>query len=853
MDKLLLDGQWDIRWCDGQRGGMPHVLHEPGEDKSTYLKGLVRYIDEDNFNPSYWMKGKVPGEIHLDLIKEGVIPSPYSGSGIVESRWVEENYWFYRREFDVPDIFDSAINLLVLEGLDLAATIFLNGEEIGRHMNAFRPCTIEITGKLRSHKNILTIQIESGLYAVSEKISSDYYSATMTPDILLHKRNWLRKTQSQMSWDWAPRLMNVGVTGSVYILSGNPVLVKDTYVSTSISKELQGGNFKVKLEALKTGTDINYERKHEYLVTAEIAGKIFEKSFQAFPEDGIFELEGEILEPKLWWPINMGDQYLYDLKISFFVDGKELYSLEKRIGFRHVTVDQSPHPEEGNFFIFVINGVPTFMKGANMVPADIITAAISDERYDKLIDYALEANFNFLRVWGGGLYESDKFYDLCNEKGILVWQEFVAACAVIPAADTFLLNDITQEALYQIRRLSSHPSLIAWCGNNEIGWGCNGRDDLHCGEDDILYEKIFPELLQKEDPDKYYQPTSPYSMNHSDLNHDTTGDQHPWSVGFDDKDSRKYEKMVCRFPNEGGILGPTSLGNIKKCLLPGQGYASFSWQIHDNMEAFATAYASPDMDLKFWTGLDISGLELEDYVYIGGFVQGEGFKRYIENFRRRKFSSSGAVFWMYNDCWPAVRSWTIVDHSLHRTPAFFHVKRSFSPITPVIYIEDSLAKINIVNDLLDTKSGCLKWGIFTVSGEYLYQESLNYVASANSSAEVASHDLATIGFPKNKKGEAVFVFACIFDEDGSLLARTRYSSLRYNELDLEKSEVDVTEIEGGLRFKSDVFTMGVCIDLEGDKDISDNFFDLYPGKAYDVICPFKPNSVKIKSVNDMNL
>lgn len=848
MQQVLLDGTWKIRWCDGQRGGMPHFLHTPGEDRNTYLKGLTRSIDETGYDPRVWMEVTVPGEIHTELMKKGIIPSPYTEAGVLQSRWVEECYWFYRKEFDAKDLYMKPMILLRFESLELSAVIFLNGEEIGRHSNAFRPCILDISGKLRPEGNILTVQLESGLFSVSEKNSSDYYSATMTPDILLHKRNWLRKTQSQMAWDWAPRLMNVGLTGSVSIVSSDTILVEEAFMNSSLSPDLKIARLRVRAEVKKAGPD-----KRSFAVAVEIQGKSYVREYDEIPENNILEISTELTDPVLWWPVGMGEQKIYDVGITILAEDQVVYSTVKHVGFRHVDVDQSPHPDKGNYFVFRINGIPVFMKGANMVPADLITSSVTPERYENLIDLALGANFNFLRVWGGGLYETDVFYELCDRKGILVWQEFISACAVIPAADPYLFNDISAEALYQIRRLAEHPSLIAWCGNNEVGWGCNGRTDMHCGEDNVLYEELFPDLLASEDPDKYYQPTSPYSRNVHDYNDETTGDQHPWSVGFHDKDSRKYETMLCRFANEGGILGPTSLHNMKKCLLPGEGYGSFSWQVHDNMEAFAAPGTSPDSDLLFWTGLCPSELSLQEYVYTGGFIQGEGLKRYIENFRRRKFNSSGAVFWMYNDCWPAVRSWTIVDHSLNRTPSYHSVKRSFAPVVPVVSVENDMINVFAASDLMTDWNGQLRWGAFTVSGKYLIKETIECSVAANSSVRIISSECAAIGFPRRVDGEAVLIYAEIYDNNGKLLSRTRYTSLKFNELGLPSVSVRMTRIPNGLRLESDGYAMGVCVDLSGSRELSDNFFDIYPGQKYEISCPPDFTPEMTMCINDLRL
>jgi len=820
METTSLNGIWKIKWSDGQRGGMPNYIHVPGQRKETHIHGLKKRVD-DSYDEMKWIDAIVPGEVHLDLMKAGMIESPYRGLGVLHCRWVEECIWFYRREFDLPAQAGSRFAQLVFEGLDYAAAIYLNGEEIGRHENAFYPCSIDVSGLLKPVGNVLLVQLESGLFTVSEKPVKEYYSATMTMDILLHKRNWLRKTQSQMAWDWSPRLMNVGIFLPVTLKTSEEMIVDSIALTSSLNDTLDCGELHVRVFAGQHCADL---KNISLAITAD--GSTHEYEFDRMPADGTLMADVPVDAPDLWWPAGYGKQNMYNVGISVRINGREVFYQQKKTGFRHVRVNQDPHPDKGTYFVFTINHQPVFMRGANMVPNDMITAAISPARYGRLLDLALEANFNFLRVWGGGLYESDDFYDCCNEKGIMVWQEFIAACAVIPVADQNLLDSVRNEALYNIRRLSAHPSLVAWCGNNEIGWGCVGQDDFHCGEDNILYDELFPSLLRLEDPDKYYQPTSPYSKTSNDYNEETTGDQHPWAIGFENKDSRGYEKFTCRFPDEGGILGPVSLKTMKECLRDGESVHSFSWQVHDNMEENWVPGSSPDEDVKFWMDLDPRKMTLEEYVYCGGFVQGEGLKRYVDNFRRRKYNSSGAVFWMYSDCWPATRSWTIVDYNLNKTPSFHPVRRSFEPVSPVIALEDGKYTVYGVNDLLADWEGSIRFGIFYADGRYFADIKKEVTLAGN-----ASTVIECVEYPETD-GEQVFIFASLYNKDNELVARTRYNNLKYSELQLQPSLISVEKTPDGYVLSSDVFVMGVCLGLDGDEQIGDNMFDLYPGQPY---------------------
>jgi beta-mannosidase len=522
----------------------------------------------------------------------------------------------------------------------------------------------------------------------------------------------------------------------------------------------------------------------------------------------------------------------YDVAVSVVVDGAIVDRRVKRVGFRHVRFNQGPHPSGGRYFGLEVNGKPIFCKGANFVPADMIFARIDRARYEALVGLALEANFNFLRVWGGGLYEADDFYELCDERGILVWQGFIFACGRYPATDEKFAANVLAEAAYQVRRLANHASLIAWCGNNEneVGawhWGYDSKGVVL--PDYALYHLLLPRLMKREDPGRFYQASSPMSPDLADPNRDDVGDQHPWTVGFLNTDFRDYRKMICRFANEGGILGPTALPTMLAALGPEERQrkvASFNWQVHDNsVEAWAEP-SPADLMIAQWVGKDVRAMSVEDFVYWGGLVQGEGLREYVDNFRRRMFDSGAAIFWMFNDCWPATRSWTIVDYYLRRTPAFWAVKRAMAAVSVVVVAEGEAVAIFGINETELSFAGELRYGVFTLAGEYVLDFHLPVVIPANSSREIAGFDRELW-----EDVEASAAFA-ILGQEGSVVARNRLALPYFKEMRwAEASPADVRVRREGewAIFEADVFVWGVCVDLDGEAGLADNFFDLYPG------------------------
>ncbi|MBU4201301.1 MAG: hypothetical protein KKE37_08140 [Verrucomicrobia bacterium] len=811
MLKIInLNGTWRVRWTDGQRGRTEYANREETDE--------ARYID-----------ARVPGEIHLDVWKQGWIKDPYIDTNCLAARWVEECIWSYRRFFNVPRAACKGRSWLHFEGLDLVATIVLNGQEIGKHKNSFHPCRIEVTGKLKPGRNLLTVHLDGGLFHAAEKPVEGWGVGT---DGILHKRHWLRKPQCQFSWDWSTRLINVGITKSVRLeWTRDPVRI-DTFVPLAdLSSDLRKGTVRARLfiEGLADKTC------HGKL-TVEIpeAGQKTIVDVELKPGLNPVEVCLEVANPEPWWPVGHGGQKRYVVRASLSVNGRNIGDCSARIGFRHVRVNQDQHPEKGRYFILEINGRKIFVKGGNFVPVDMIFPRADRKRYAKITDLALEANFNMLRIWGGGLYEADDFYDLCDEKGILVWQEFIFACGKYPVQDETFHNSVKDEARFNIRRLAPHPSLVVWCGNNEMELGAWvwGYDRGVVYPDYALFHLTIPRLLAEEDPGRYYQPSSPYSPDGLFPNADEVGDQHPWSVGFQNTDFRDYRKMMCRFPNEGGTLGPTSLPTMLACLPKDQRYVqSFAWQVHDNSIDSSGEPSFPDKMITQWLGMDIRKMSIEEFTYWGGLVQGEALREYCENFRRRMFDTSSAIFWMYNDCWPATRSWTIVDYYLRRTPAFASVRRAMQPLQVVVAEEKADIVVFGVNERLQAWNGTLRYGLFNLAGGRPLDRTLQVTLPPNASTRIVS-------FKRRewKDPAASAAFAMLVQSD-AVVARNRLFRPFFKDLKWAIPQLKVRLEKGKAIFTSDTFVWGVCLDLNGQKLMPDNFFDVYPGIPH--VIPWK--------------
>ena len=799
-----LNGTWELSWHDGERG--------PARRKGILESVAIR--------PLQAFAASVPGEVHLDLMAAGVIADPAAGLNCLAARWVEEAVWVYRRTFAAPPLGVGERAYLRFDRLELAAVVRLNGKEVGRHADAFLPACIDVTEVLTAGDNLLVVEVEAGLFAASDRPAAGWGT---NEAVQLTKRHWLRTTQSSVGWDWSQRLMNVGLTGGVRIEVCRSARVDDCVVLATMDGEHGMVRARVHWESLTDATG-------DVRLSVEVEGTSARGHAAAQGNRGTHSLEASarVERPERWWPVGHGAPTLYGVRVILTVDGRTVLDERRRVGFRDVRVNQAPDPAGGSLFIIEVNGTPVFCKGGDFVPADPIPARLDRARYETLVDRALEANFTMLRVWGGGLYESEDLYELCDEKGILVWQEFIFACAKYPATEEAFTALVRREARYQVRRLAHHPSLVVWCGNNELewgdwSWGFGERGAV--APDYFLFHSVLPRIVDEEDGTRFYQPSSPFSPGLHHPNCDDCGDQHPWSIGFADKDFRGYRAMSCRFPNEGGIMGPTSLPTIRECLVPGQETPhSFAWEVHENSIAVSS---EADSILTEWLGRRIEELSLEDWAYLGGLLQGIGLSEYIRNFRRRMFSTSSAIFWMFNDCWPMVRSWTVVDYRLRRTPSFHPVRRAFAPLSVALAVENGALKVFCVNDG-PAAEVAVRFGIMRLGGGYPVDECWRGKAGGNSSTLAGQVPLARWDALGDRTHAA---FAQVL-RDGRAAAQDVLFLPRFHEVEWPEAHVTVHRSDGLAVFSCETFAWRVCLDLAGERRLPDNFFDLLPGVPY---------------------
>jgi beta-mannosidase len=824
--EINLSGKWKVTWNDGNHGP----------------NGIIEFSSINPLNDtSRYMNVDVPMDLILAMQKKGMVGDLNYGINYLSARWIAEQYWQYYRQFEVPaEVADKSV-WLKFDRLDYSAKIYLNGKLVGTHDNTFIPCIIDVTGKLKPGTNILTIGIESGLYDSAGKNLADYNNSL---NVHLNKRHWLRKPQYQFSWDWNPQLVNIGITGDVSLVFREGTRLDNIVPWIKMSDDLSTAELTIRSFIEGTGSSNGLTLEATLVETNQ------KVSGQIFTSKGIspYELKMKVIKPALWWPRGEGDPDLYTLKVEVKLNGKVIDSGSRKIGFRKIEVDRSKHPVEGNYFTIKVNNRPVFMKGGNWVPADMIYSSVDHKRLEKLVDLAVDANFNILRIWGGGLFAGNDLLGICDEKGIVVWHDLLFACSKYPGDDVDFYNNVKKEITWATREFAYHPSLIVWCGNNELEWGTWGWGYVNSGKvvpDYIIYHHLMPVIMKQEDPYRFYWPSSPYSENFEFPNSPVTGDQHPWGVSLqvDSTSIWAYRKYVDRFPNEGGVLGASSPATLKQFLPPAEQFIrSFSWDLHDNMMNFVTD--KKGVTYKFvedWLGMDYSKMSFDNYVFASALLQSEGLMEYINNYHRRMYSSSSAIFWMYNDSWPVTHGWTIVDYYMRKKLAYYPVRRAFEQVCVVVAEEGNKINIYGINEKQQPWKGKLQYGIFETGGKYPVNESKNVTLPPNASTVIAS--LERSEFERNGfKNHGAF--AVLKDTEKSI-SQHRLFLARFKDLVLEKPQITITQSGGKAIIISPVFVWGVCLDLDGESGIADNCFDLLPGIPY-VVTLKKDEKVEIK-------
>jgi len=773
------------------------------------------------------ISAEVPGCIHTDLLAADMIEDPYFRTNEEQLQWIGEADWTFRCQFELSEeMLEMDVVELVCEGLDTFCTVKVDGETLGETDNMYRRWSWKLKGRLSAGVHELEVLCRSTLPYAREQQEKAYLHQTGIGSHRINGGNWVRKEPCNYGWDWGPQLVTCGIWRPIYIEGFNRARFSDEVqiVQAHVDDACE--------LSIRAHVDVANEGDLKVRARVSLDGLVVLDREIAL-EDGRGLISGVIDKPRLWWPNGHGEQSLYTVELELHDGaGSLLDTLIRRIGLR--TLDLVREKDAwGESFKFRVNGFDIFAKGANWIPADTFDNRVSDEDLRDLLQSAADANMNFIRVWGGAVYERDRFYDLCDELGLCVWQDFMFACSAYPVNDDSFLENVRIEAVEQVRRIRHHASLALWCGNNELEH-CPGMiGDTEGAMSWEGYSKLFDvllkEVVESEDPVTAYWPSSGHSPcgDRLNFNNPDCGDAHLWEVWHAREPFEWYRTSFHRFCSEFGFQSFPEPKTVATYTLSGdRNVTSRVMEAHQRSRIGNSVV----MDYMLsWFKLPVG---FENTVWLSQILQSLAIKYAVEHWRRNMPRCMGALYWQLNDCWP-VASWSSID-SLHRWKALhYEARRFFAPVT-VSAVEDEARKVVelfVSNDRREDECLYLEWKITDTGGCQHARGSLECRVASGGSQKVASLDVSE---QLEQLGKERFLLWLDLGGEGKLMSENLAHFARPKHLDLQDPGLDLSVEEGGkvlvVHAKKPAMWMWVS-HRDADARLSDNFIHLQAGES----------------------
>lgn len=811
---------------------------------------MIRQILNENWRMrcigEAYQPAVVPGTVYTDLLRNGNMEDPFWKDNEIRALPLLEKDYEYEAFFDLDEDLRAQDKILLhFDGIDTIADIYLNQKHIGKAFNMHRTWEYDVTQTVQDKGNRLQVILRSPLRFIKEEFSK---CRTMGSEDAMDGFVHIRKAHCMFGWDWGAHLPDAGIFRNVSLVGVKCARLDSVYIRQEHFKEKVVLHLQVEEEAVSDTADTSY--------TVEIAdpdGRI--KSYQDSPR------EISIEQPMLWWPNGYGGQPLYTIKVQLYADGDVVDIWEKRIGLRTLTV-KIEKDEWGECFAHEVNGVAIFAMGADYIPEDHLLGRVTPETTRRLLNQCVAANYNAIRVWGGGYYPDDWFYDICDELGLIVWQDFMFACAVYELTPEFKAN-IRQEFIDNIKRLRHHASLGLWCGNNEMEmfveeghhWVTKKtevRDYI------IMYEQLIPEVLEKYDPQTFYWPASPSSGGAFDEpNSPDRGDVHYWKVWHGNKPFSEYRKYFFRYASEFGFQSLPSKRTIETFTDDPKDMNIFSYI----MEKHQRQYGANGKIMNYMQQMYLYPTDFENVIYASQLLQADAIRYGVEHFRRNRGRCMGAIVWQLNDCWPVI-SWSSIDYCGRWKALHYAEKRFFAPLMISCqeegmmtqeadmnrehFIFEKSIRLNVANETREEQCVQVSWALRNAKAEILRDGGI---------AELKVPALSSVWLDK-----VLFPDIDIFSEyvsyelrqDGKIISEGTVifsypKYFRYEDPQLsyrvEKDEIIVS---------ADTYAKGVEIqNAAEDLVLSDNYFDMNGNEKHVKIISGEAKEIRLKSVYDI--
>ena len=720
-------------------------------------------------NPRLWFTANVPGTVHTDLLTNNLIEEPFYSDNELKLQWIQECDWIYKTNFKNPfNNFDNGN--LVFEGIDTIADIHLNGEKILSSENMFLKYRLSISDKLKDENELIIVFRSPVQYALELENKYGRLRKDLNP-----YRSYIRKAQYSFGWDWGPSFPTSGLWKPVYLERYKEVKI-DTVKFNTLSIADNKANVEV-TSLIKQNTEKNIEVK----ASLKFGDRLYEKR-ELLNRSNLSNVSFEIDNPELWWPNGEGEQNLYELKVEVISEDKIIDQQIKRVGIR--TIDLKLKENGSNVFKISVNGKHVFCKGVNWIPADSFLPRVKKEKYFELLNAVKQANMNIVRVWGGGIYEDDEFYSICDELGLLVWQDFMFACTPYPEYEEFILN-IKNEFEYNINRLQYHPSVALWCGNNENEWNWYQEEKKKITEMPgyKIFNEVLPDIIKRLDPYRPYWQSSPFGFE-EDPNSQLSGNNHQWNIWSHWKDYTEVNKDKSLFISEFGFQGPANKDTFEK-FIPME-----NRKIQDEIFEFHNKQIEgPERVVRFLSGHLPLTNNWDNFIYLTQLNQAFALKTCLEYWLANGITN-GSIIWQLNDCWP-VTSWAIIDSELKPRIAYHFVKDAFSP-EAITFESNQDISCTIHNRSNKELSRTVKLSMIQLLTSEAKKEIIKKVtipAKNSVNIEKIVDEEANL--------DEVIIIGTLYDEKSNQLHRNYYLNSRWKHIKLPTKQIEVSLKKNG--------------------------------------------------------
>jgi beta-mannosidase len=810
-----------------------------------------------------WLPATVPGTVHTDLLANGKIPDPFYRTNERDLQWIDKKDWEYQTtlEIDADTLAHDHLELC-FAGLDTFADVYLNDGLVLQADNMFRRWMADIKTQAKVGKNVLRVLLRSPIQEGLKRLDALGYPLPAVVDWSeigglgdKHVSMFVRKAGYHFGWDWGPRFVTSGIWRKVALRAWNAAHISDLHI---VQNNVSAGN----ADLTAVFEIVSDEAESAVIEVQSPSDPAVKARNQIQLQKGIntAEIRFTVSKPKLWWSNGLGKPFMYDF-VGQLATSRAGDRREVRTGLRSLKIVQkpdktllSPDADSKSFYV-ELNGVPVFMKGANYIPNDNFLPRVTHAVYERVVRSAADTHMNMLRVWGGGIYENDEFYDLCDENGILIWQDFMFACVMYPGDQAFLDN-VRQEAIDNVRRLRNHPCIALWAGNNEIdtawqndvpdgGWKWKEkytpaqRDQIWATYQAIFHQTL-PDVVAQHDAQRFYWPSSPLAswdgktVKHSDITKMLqSGDVHYWGVWWLQLPFSSYRTYIGRFMSEYGFQSFPEFKTVQAFAQPGD-YDIFS----DVMKAHQRSSIG-NGTVKTYMERDYKvPADFRQFLYVGQVLQAEGIKVAMEAHRARKPYCMGSLFWQINDCWP-VASWSSIDYYGRWKAQQYFARKSYAPELVTCSLEGDTVNFAVVTDRLKDTPAMLTLQVLDFHGKVVKTVVQSLTLFANGAVNFSAPTADLLG---DAAPDSVLLHASLA-ASGQVLAEDVMYFRPVKDLVLPRASLDPKVKTVGREFAigllSPVLVKNLYLSLDGaDGVFSDNYFDLLPGKSK--VVRFKP-------------